>query len=111
MVNIEQLKQGIGVYADREIVNRLPNGTLKKVLVGSAIAIALKNSVEPFLNGEISSALGICKDGMVDTELLRDTIKSQMPPDGLRVTLPMVDVNLTFSQSDIDKMYSDIEGV
>lgn len=110
MVRYEQVKKGIANYADREIINKLPDGTLKKVLIGSAVAIAINKAddiLNPYLNSDIASQMEIVKDGQIDIDSIASAMKQQITAHGLKVDLPG-GINLSFKPEDIDVICRDI---
>ena len=104
MVHIDQFRRGLAAYADREIIDRLPYGTLKRVLAGSAVAIAMQRGLETIGSNPVLLSLGIkTSDNMVDVDLLRDTLREQIPPEGMRVDV--LGLNMVFRPDDVDAMY------
>lgn len=103
MVPLEQFRRGIAAYADREIIDRLPYGSLKRVLVGSAVAIAMHKGFDNMLKNPAIRALGIADGDEVDVELLRDTLRQQIPADGMSVDF--AGLNMVFRPDDVEAMY------
>ena len=109
MATIEQVKAGIASYADREIISKLPYGTLRRVIAGTALALAIQKSVQPFLEGDISKALCIYDGESVDVEALAEALKAQIPDDGVVVPVPAIGMEIKFRREDIDSILRDIE--
>lgn len=104
MVPLEQFRRGIAAYADREIVDRLPYGSLKRVLIGSAVAIGLQRGFDRMLADPAVLSLGIkTSDNMIDVDMLRDTLREQIPEQGMRVNA--LGLDMVFRPDDVDAVY------
>lgn len=103
MVHIDQFRRGLAAYADREIIDRLPYGTLKRVLAGSAVAIAMQRGLDNMLKNPAVQALGIVSGDEIDADLLRDTFAAQIPPEGM--TVDLLGMALTFKPDDVQAIY------
>ena len=115
MVNTAQIKRGLASFADDEILNKIPGGTLKKTLIGAAVGLYITNleknlagiSKSPFV-----SALGVIDDaGGVDLDALTDAIKKNIPEIGVHIDLDVMGFHLgdmTLHRSDIDSLRTHI---
>lgn len=107
MVGIDVFKRGIASYADREIISRMPTGSLKRILAGAAIALALDKALDRYLRGDVAQAIGVCDGDQIDVDALADAIKSQINQDGMRINV--AGIEMIFRASDIDAIRSEIE--
>ena len=115
MVNINQIKRGIANFADAEIINKIPCGTLKKTLFGTAVGLYINNlgnvinnvSSNPFI-----AALGIQDaDHNIDIDKLAEELKKNIPDTGLKIDLDFLGFHfgdMTLSKQDIETLRSRI---
>ena len=113
MVNIGQIKRGLANFVDREILNKIPGGTLKKTAVGTMMWLYIYNAVRllstdshnPFI-----SALGIVDaDGNIDVNVLADALKQNVPESGRRIDIDVLGFHLgdmTLRPADVDLLRS-----
>lgn len=90
MVNVTQIKRGLGSFISREILPNIPGGTLKRVAIGTVLDLFLDNIEKSLTDtgSALYSMLGIGDDsGNVDVHKLAETIKSNMTDDGMRIDL------------------------
>lgn len=113
MVSSKQVTSGLAKFADREIVSKLPVGTVKRVAAGAAMALALKRSEQlmaQLSSHPIVSALGVVDGaGNVDVDALRESVSAQIPDTGMVVDVPVLGAIKLF-RADVDTLYHDIVG-
>ena len=111
MVPSKQVTSGLAKFADREIVSKLPVGTVKRVAAGAAMALALKRSEQlmaQLSSHPVVSALGIVDSaGNVDVDALREAVSAQIPDSGMVFDAPVLGTIKLF-QADVDALYRDI---
>lgn len=114
MVNIGQIKRGLANFVDREILNKIPGGTLKKTAVGTMMGLYI-NNVERLLSATEAqnpfiSALGIVDaDGNIDVNVLADALKQNVPESGMRIDIDVLGFHLgdmTLRPADVDLLRS-----
>ena len=115
MVNTNQIKRGLANFADAEIVSKIPGGTMKKTLVGTAIGLYIGNMDKILSNGlknPFVSALGVIDEaGNVDIDTLADALKKNISDGGVRVDLDFMGFHLgdmTLHRQDIDVLRTHI---
>ena len=113
MTSLDAVKSGLSAYAEREIINKMQASDAKRILVGSAIALAI-NRADTLVNkaseNPIVSALGVVGDGCsIDLDALCAAALPQMPDCGIKVQVPILG-ELTFYSADIRTLYHDITG-
>jgi hypothetical protein len=113
MVNINQIKRGIANFADAEIINKIPGGTLKRTLFGTAVGLYINNlgtvisnvSTNPFV-----AALGIQDaDHNFDIDKLAEEAKKNIPDTGLKIDLDLLGFHLgdmTLTRQDVETLRS-----
>jgi hypothetical protein len=111
MVNITKVKRGLANFADREILAKIPGGTLKKTAIGTMMGLYIKNAEKALnLNSKnvFISALGIVdENGDVDVDTLAEEIKKNISENGLRIDIDIFGLHLgdmTLRAADIDMM-------
>lgn len=111
MVSMAQIESGIANYLDAELMTKLPENTVQRVLAGTAISLAIKKSQPIFAKLKENSFIQMLEifdaDGNVDIETLRDEFKKQITEAGVKVEFPMIGT-MTFHQADVDKLYNHI---
>lgn len=113
MVTIQQVRNGLAAYVDREIMPNLPVGTGKRLLVGTYLALAIKNIEKSILaaNGQINplvSFLGVIDENHnVDIDSVLEELKKNIPDEGIKMDISAVGMKLgdiTFHRADIDSL-------
>lgn len=111
MVSIDQIQKGIASYLDAELMPKLPQTGLERILIGTGASLLVKrniNKLDMLRQNPIIAAMGIFDDeGNVDIETLRDEVKKQMTDEGIKYEAPIIGT-LTFHKSDIDTLYNHI---
>lgn len=115
MVNTNQIKRGLANFVDAEIVNKIPGGTIKKTLVGTAMGLYIGN-MDKILSNVIKSpfisALGVIDEaGNVDIDTLTDALKKNISDVGVHVDLNIMGIHLgdmTLHRQDIDVLRTHI---
>ena len=115
MVNTNQIKRGLANFVDAEIVNKIPGGTMKKTLVGTAMGLYIAN-MDKILSNALSNpfiaALGIVDEaGNVNIDSLADALKKNISDSGVRVDLDFVGFHIgdmTLHRQDIDVLRTHI---
>lgn len=110
MVTMDKVKRGLANFADREIINKIPDGG-KKILVGTALSLALTNLekiVMQYKDNAFVAALGVLHpDGSVEIESLAEAVKLYIPDGGAQINVDVVGFHLAdmkLHRSDIDNM-------
>ena len=108
MVTIDKVNRGVANYADAEIISKIADGELKKVLLGAGLSLYINNLekvIMSYKDNPLVSALGVFHpDGNIDIERIGEAIKANMSPSGTRIDIKLLGVNMTLHQSDIDNM-------
>lgn len=104
---MDQVTKGVAAYLDNEFMPMLEESSIKKVLIGAAISIAISRyaaMVEVAKENEFVKALNVFDDnGNVDVDTIIPAIKQNMPKDGVKVNVPSMGV-LTLKEPDVDKL-------
>lgn len=112
MVTITKIEQGVAAYLDSELMPKLPETGLEKILAGTAISLVIRRGgkiLDSYRNNKTVQLLGIMDaEGNVDIDVLAEELKKNMPADGVKIDVPMIGA-MTFHKSDIDKLYSYIK--
>lgn len=107
-VSFENVELGVADYIDREFLSQYPDDSLQKVLLGAGISLVLKQKLQEaraMLETDIAKNTGIVdEDGMIDVDLLRDTLKAQMTDKGIHYENRLVG-SITFHKEDVDTLY------
>lgn len=113
MATLNDLQSGIVRYVDNELMPKLPQSGLEKIVVGTALGLILKRNfskIESFKDHPIVKLTGIVDDeGNIDLDTLATEVKNNMPQTGISVEAPMIG-KMTFKSEDIDKLKQYIEG-
>lgn len=109
--NADKVMNGLVMFVDAEIINKLP--TAGKWLLGSGIAIATSkaNEIAKFISeNTIAMSMGIVDEsGNFDVDLILDNMKKSANKYGkMSIQIPVIG-KMTFSESDIDLLKSYIE--
>ena len=104
---MEQVKQGIAAYIDNEFMPEVKEGSIKKVLIGAGIGIAIQRYsaiVDLYRENEFVKALGIFdSNGSIDVDTALAAIKQNIPTDGVKIEIPTMGL-LTLTAEDADKL-------
>jgi hypothetical protein len=100
---------GVSKFIDECILAHYPATSMKRILMAGAVSLYLKKNegvVDTLTSNPLFTGLGIVHDnGMVDLEILRDTLKSEINKAGfMRLSLPMVG-DIDFTTEDVDSLY------
>lgn len=111
MVTKDQVKRGLSRYVDTEITAKLPVGTVKKVLVGTAISLFMGNiekNIEHLSAHPLVKTLGIIDEhGHYDVDRLAEEIKRNMSDEGMKFDIDVLGMHvgeMTFRRSDVDTL-------
>lgn len=108
MVSTKRAEKGFATFLDKEMVSKLPEGSLQRTAIGVASGLMLKkggDALESLKTNPFIMALGVFDDnGYIDIDLLRDVIKQNIPDMGLRMKLPVIGT-LTIHKGDIDMLH------
>lgn len=109
MITRSQLEGGIARYIDREVLPRLPQSGIQKVVIGAFAAMLSKRigvMVDELSKNKFAGMLGIVNsDGLIDIDLLRDSLKQSMGDEPLIIEIPLVG-EMIFRSGDIDVIHS-----
>lgn len=112
MVSIEKIEQGVANYLDKELMPQLNNNDWERVVVGTAVSLAIRKSgtiVAGYKDHKVVKMLGIMDEkGDVDLETLVPELKKNIPQSGFKVDVPVIGT-LTFHKEDVDKLYEFIK--
>lgn len=110
MVNVTQIKRGLGSFISREILPNIPGGTLKRVAIGTVLDLFLDN-IEKSLTDTGSALYGMLGigdgAGNVDISKLAEKIKANMTDEGTRIDLNLWGFKLgdmVLHKGDIDNL-------
>lgn len=108
VVNVGQIERGIATYIDKEIMPKLPENSVERVVLGFASARIIKRYSSKLIalkDTETDKLIGIFdKDGNVDIDSMRSDFKAQFPDDGITKEVPVIGL-MRFKKEDIDKLY------
>ena len=106
MYSYDKVMNGIAMYIDNEILDKIPGW--KKWLVGSGIGMMLSNSnniFEQIKNNEFVKLLNIIDDyDNIDVENIYKELKKQAQKGSIDVDLPMIG-SFRLNDQDVDKLY------
>ncbi len=114
MVSIQQIEQGAAKFIDNEIAPKIPtnipNGQIKKIVAVAGAAYAVRNGLGKLSANPALTTIGAVDDsGNVDVEGIAEMIKTQIPKEGFKVTVPILG-DLTFFTEDVDRLLTYITG-
>lgn len=118
MVSLNQIEHGLGLWADREIVAKLPVGqgpydNIKRIGVAAGAAYLIKKgraALEGIQGNAFLHTLGaVDVNGDIDLDGVKDALISQIPDVGVKITVPLLN-EITLYKADIESMYSYIMG-
>ena len=108
MVSIECIERGLARYVNEELLPSLPRDGAKGFAIGVAASLLVKrggNLLREYAKADILRQMGLVSaDGAVDLDAIREAAKSNIPPTGLAVDLPM-GICLRVNAADVDKLY------
>lgn len=108
MNTVKQIEAGLAEFLDSELMPKLPDGGIQRVITGTAMGLLVKQSgniIAEYGEHPFVKMLGIVDDkGDWDLETLKEELKKQFPKNGVDVDVPMVGT-LTFKTEDVDKIY------
>lgn len=108
MVSTNRAEKGFATFLDREMMTKLPEGSLQRTALGVTSGLMLKkggDALEKLKDNAFVTTLGIFDDnGYIDIDLLRDVLKENIPDMGIKVKLPMIGV-LTVHKGDVDMLH------
>jgi hypothetical protein len=114
MISIDQIEKGVASYLDTELMPKLDDNKVQKVIAGTAIGILIRrfgNIAQTMSENSTIKMLGIVDDkGDVDIDIIKEELEKQIDDrEGLPVELPMIG-KMTFYKADVDKLYKHIIG-
>lgn len=108
MVSTEQAMRGLVRYLDNEIITMLPAKGWQRVVCGTAVAMAAKNTgrlVETLKTNKYLVAIGVFNtEGAIAIEDVKNEFVKQLGSEGMVIEIPMIGP-VTFHQSDVEKLY------
>lgn len=108
MVAISKIEQGIAAYLDSELMPKLPNTGIEKVLAGTAMSLVISRSgkiLDGYKNNKAVKMLGLMDaDGNVDVDVLAEELKKNIPAEGVKIDVPIIGT-MTFHKEDVDKLH------
>ena len=113
MVTQEQMIKGLSAYLDREMMPKIHMEPWKMFTIGTGAAVLVKRlakATETLKDNKMLNALGVVDaDGNIDIDILAETAKTNIPPEGLRIPVPVLG-EIILHPSDIDILYQMIGG-
>jgi hypothetical protein len=109
MVHKSCLIPGVSKFIDENILSHYPATSMKRILMAGAVSLYLKQNegiVDALLSSPLVTSLGVVKqDGMVDVDLLRDTLRNEINNAGfMRLSIPIVG-DIDFTPDDVNALY------
>jgi hypothetical protein len=109
MVHKTSIIPGLSKFIDENVLAHYPATSMKRILMAGAVSLYLKQNsgtVDMLLSNPLFSSLGVVHDnGMIDIDLLRDTLKSEIKKAGfMRWSIPLVG-DIDFTTDDVDALY------
>lgn len=112
MTSINAIKQGLAQYLDTELMPLIPaSASGKKFATGVIFSIFIKkldNIAVTIGNKYMLADTGIIANDSIDIELLKDVITSNIPAEGISLSIPMLG-EMTIKREDINKLYNTIK--
>lgn len=109
MVSVNQIEAGIARFLDTELVSKMPEGGLQKILAGTAISLMIKKTGSIIQGLQQYPAIQMMeifdKEGNLDIDSLKEALSRNFPEVGLKMEFPMIG-SITFHKEDVDKLYS-----
>lgn len=114
MVHKSKIIPGLSQFVDNNILAQYPPTSMKRILCAGGIALYLNKGevlIDALLSNPMISALGVSTpDGMINIELLRDTLKKEIAKAGyMRISFPILG-DIDFTLEDVDSLYGYISG-
>lgn len=121
MYSLESVKKGVANYLDKEFLPNIAKGTMEKMLIGTAIGIAVARSdmlIEKVKKNPMVEALHIIdEENRIDIETLEEEILKNTDDAGLKFNIPILDENfkthkkeVVFYREDFEKLFNSIKG-
>jgi hypothetical protein len=112
MVHKTYIIPGLSSFIDKTILAQYAPTSLKRILASGAIAIYLHQNtglIDQILTNPLFSGLHLSDEsGMVNIELIRDTLKSEISKVGfMRIKFPILG-DVDFVAEDVDSLYTSI---
>lgn len=110
MVRKSSLIPGFSKFMDEAVLKQYSPNSPKRILAAGSLTLMLKYG-EKLIDSVISSPLFmgmnvVGSDGMIDLEILRDVLKSEINKVGfMRVAFPIIG-NVDFTPEDVDTLYN-----
>jgi hypothetical protein len=109
MVHKSSLIPGISKFIDESVLSHYPPTSMKRIIMAGAASLYLKQNqslVDTVTSNPLFSSLGVIdKDGMIDIDVVRDTLKEEITKSGfVRVSLPFIG-DIDFTADDVDTLY------
>ena len=108
-VSFENIEKGVASYLDREFLEQYQADSVQKVMIGMGVSLLLRKKSQDaraFLMGDMGKELGLVdENGLIDLDLLRDTLKEQISDNGVRYENRFVGA-ITFNKNDVDTLYN-----
>jgi hypothetical protein len=114
MIHKSKIIPGLSQFVDNNILSQYPPTSMKRILCAGGIALYLNKGeafIDALLSNPMISTLGVTtSDGLIEIELLRDTLKKEITKAGyMRVTFPIIG-DVDFTVEDVDSLYGYITG-
>ena len=117
MVSINQIERGAAKYIDTEILPKMNQTGLAKIVVGTAAGVIVQRLgrlLGSYVDNPALHALGIVdNEKNIDIDLLLPEIKKNIPDEGVKFEIPnpMTGsplVSMRFHRADADQLYQSI---
>lgn len=109
MVSMNKLETGIARFLDAELISKMPEGGVQKIIAGTAISLMIKKTgkiIQSFQQYPMVQMMEIFdENGNLDVDSLADALYKNFPESGVKVEFPMVGT-MTFHKEDVNKLYS-----
>lgn len=112
MVHKTYIIPGLSKFIDTSVLSQYPPTSLKRILAAGAISIYLQQNsglIDLIISNPMFSGLRITdENGMVNIELVRDVLKSEINKAGyMRIKFPILG-DVDFNANDMDTLYNSI---
>lgn len=109
MVHKSSIIPGISKFIDENVLSHYSPTSMKRILMAGAVSLYLKQNegiVDSITNNPLFSGLGVVhENGMINLEVVRDTLKSEINKAGfMRLSLPMIG-DIDFTSEDVTSLY------
>ena len=112
-VVFDDIEKGIANYLDKEFLNQYESTSFQRAMLGVAISLFLNKKsqeIKNMISNGLGKTMGISDDdGMIDIDLLKDTIKQQITEEGIKYKNPYIGT-ITFHKDDVDVLYKYVSG-